>query len=125
MSDPLRSLEARYYTDPAVFQQEQHGLLARTWQFACHASEISEAGQYTCFEIAGQSLFAVRGKDGEVRAFYNVCQHRAHELVSGSGQARTLVCPYHAWTYDLHGRLRGGHGPGKNGASARYDGHEK
>lgn len=108
MSDPVRSLAARYYTDPAVFEQEQRGLLARTWQFACHASEISEAGQYTCFEIAGESLFAVRGRDGAVRAFYNVCQHRAHQLVEGSGQSRTIVCPYHAWTYELTGQLRAG-----------------
>lgn len=108
MSDLLKSLDARYYTDPAVFDAECAGLLARTWQFACHGSDIAESGQYTCFDIAGQSLFAVRGKDGEVRAFYNVCQHRAHELVSGSGRARVLVCPYHAWSYELTGQLRAG-----------------
>ncbi|MEM9604859.1 MAG: aromatic ring-hydroxylating dioxygenase subunit alpha [Pseudomonadota bacterium] len=108
MTEPLKSLDARYYTDPAVFDNERAGLLARTWQFACHASDIAEFGQYTCFEIAGQSLFAVRGRDGVVRAFYNVCQHRAHELVSGSGKKRMLVCPYHAWAYELTGQLRAG-----------------
>jgi choline monooxygenase len=47
-----------------------------------------------------------RGRDGELRAFYNVCKHRAHELLSGSGSTRNIVCPYHAWTYDLTGRLK-------------------
>ncbi len=105
---PLRSLAARYYTDPAVFKIECSGLLAKTWQFACHASEIADAGDYTTFEIAGESLFAIRGRDGQIGAFYNVCQHRAHQLLDGSGTTRVVVCPYHAWTYELTGELRGG-----------------
>ncbi len=108
MTKPVRTLDARYYTDSNLFEQEQRGLLARTWQFACHSSEIAEPGCYTCFSIAGQNLFAVRGQDSEIRAFYNVCQHRAHELVKGNGKSRALVCPYHAWTYELTGQLRGG-----------------
>ncbi|MGB0506922.1 MAG: aromatic ring-hydroxylating oxygenase subunit alpha [Pikeienuella sp.] len=105
---PLKSLEARYYTDPVVFQAEQSGLLARTWQFACHTSQVANAGDYVAFELAGESLFAVRGRDGVVRAFYNVCQHRAHELVKGEGNTRVIVCPYHAWTYELTGGMRAG-----------------
>ncbi len=108
MTEPLRSLDARYYTDPMVFEAEKAGLLARTWQFGCHESEIAEPGDYTTFEIAGESLFAVRGRDGEIRCFYNVCQHRAHQLVQGSGTTRVVVCPYHAWTYELTGELRSG-----------------
>lgn len=109
MNAPLtRSLEARYYTDPDVFAREQVGLLARTWQFAGHASQVRNPGDYFSFEIAGQSLFCIRDRDGEIRTFYNVCQHRAHELVSGSGSTRVVVCPYHAWTYELSGRLRAG-----------------
>ena len=103
---PLRSLEARFYTDPAIFRAEMAGLFLRTWQFAGHLSRIPHAGDYFAFEIAGQSLFAIRGRDGAVRVFYNVCQHRAHELVSGSGTARVVVCPYHSWTYELTGHLR-------------------
>lgn len=105
---PVRSLEARYYTEPGIFSREEAGLLARTWQFAIHVSQLERPGDYVAFRIAGQSLFCVRDKDGEVRSFYNVCQHRAHELVQGNGNARLLVCPYHAWTYELTGRLRGG-----------------
>ncbi|MEL7097539.1 MAG: aromatic ring-hydroxylating dioxygenase subunit alpha [Pseudomonadota bacterium] len=103
---PIRSLEARYYTDPAVFQAEQAGLLARTWQFACHASELAEVGDYVAFEMAGESLFSIKGRDGVIRTFYNVCQHRAHQLVQGTGRTRVVVCPYHAWTYELTGALR-------------------
>lgn len=103
-----RSLEARYYTDPAVFTAEQKGLFARTWQFAGHASQLEYPGDYFTFSIAGENLFCVMGKDLQIRAYYNVCQHRAHELVNGTGNAKLLVCPYHAWTYELTGELRSG-----------------
>ena len=109
MSAPLTySLEGRYYTDPDVFAQEVQGLLSRTWQLAGHISQIPEVGDYFAFEIAGESLFCIRGRDGEIRVFYNVCQHRAHELVKGTGNTRVVVCPYHAWTYELTGQLRAG-----------------
>jgi nitrite reductase/ring-hydroxylating ferredoxin subunit len=103
----VRSLAARYYTDPAIFEAEKAGLLARTWQFAGHASQLENPGDYFTFEMAGESLFCIRGRDGVIRTFYNVCQHRAHQLVSGEGNAR-VVCPYHAWTYELTGELRAG-----------------
>ncbi len=109
----VRSLEARYYTDPEAFRAERDGLLSRTWQFAGHSSQLRDAGDYFAFELAGESLFSVRGRDGEIRTFYNVCQHRAHQLVQGTGNARVLVCPYHAWTYELTGELRSGPNVGK------------
>lgn len=105
---PLRSLDARYYTDPEVFAKEQAGLLAQTWQFAGHVSLVDKPGDYFTFEIAGQNLFCIRDRDGELRSFYNVCQHRAHELLRGTGNTKLLVCPYHAWTYELTGKLRSG-----------------
>ncbi len=108
MSDPIRSLDARYYTDPQVFRIENEGLLARTWQFGCHVSDLAKPGDYATFEIAGENLFAIRGHDAQIRVFYNVCQHRAHPLVEGSGRKQVVVCPYHAWTYELTGRLRAG-----------------
>ena len=109
MNAPLiHSLDARYYTDPEIFENEMQGLLARTWQFAGHVSQIPNVGDYFTFEIAGQNLFCVRGRDREVRTFYNVCQHRAHELVKDTGNTRVVVCPYHAWTYELTGQLRAG-----------------
>lgn len=106
--EPVRTLEPHHYTDTALFRREQAGLLARTWQFAGHLSLVENPGDYFAFEIAGQGLFCVRDHDGAVRAFYNVCQHRAHELVTGSGNRRFLACPYHAWTYELDGRMKAG-----------------
>ena len=108
MTEPLRSLAGHFYTDPAVFEIETKGVLAKTWQMACHASDLAESGDYQTFEIAGESLFAIRGRDGVIRAFYNVCQHRAHQLLDGQGRTRVVVCPYHAWTYELTGELRAG-----------------
>ena len=107
-STPTLSLAAKYYTDPEVFKLETNGVLARTWQYAGHASQLQETGDYFTFEMAGESLFCIKGRDGEIRTFYNVCQHRAHQLVSGQGQTRVVVCPYHAWTYELTGELRAG-----------------
>ncbi|MBI1386202.1 MAG: Rieske 2Fe-2S domain-containing protein [Rhizobiales bacterium] len=105
---PLHSLEARYYTDPTIFERERLGLLSRTWQFAGHESQARGAGDYFSFSIAGEDLFSIRGRDGTLRTFYNVCQHRAHRLLEGDGTTRLVVCPYHAWTYELTGELRGG-----------------
>ena len=102
------SLEARYYTDPAIFRKETDGLLARTWQYAGHVSQVEQAGDYFTFEVAGDSLFCLRGRDGELRSFYNVCQHRAHQLLKNEGNCKLVVCPYHAWAYELDGSLRGG-----------------
>jgi len=103
---PIHSLAAHHYTDAEIFNQELTGLLSRTWQFAGHSSQLENAGDYFAFEIAGQNLFCVKTREGDIRTYYNVCQHRAHELVSGSGNAKTITCPYHSWTYDLKGQLQ-------------------
>jgi len=92
MNAPLtRSLDARFYTDPAVFEVERKGLLAQTWQFAGHSSQLENPGDYFAFEMAGESLFCIKGRDGVIRTFYNVCQHRAHQLVSGAGSTRVVA----------------------------------
>ncbi len=102
----LRALPARYYTAPEVFERAREGLFFRTWQFACHASRVPEAGDYFAFSILDQDLFVIRDKEGGLRCFYNVCQHRGHLLVEGTGRTSLLICPYHAWSYHLDGRLR-------------------
>ena len=104
----VRTLEPRYYTDPGIFRAELQGVLGETWQFAGHSSALERPGDYFAFEIAGESLFCVLDQDREIKTFYNVCQHRAHQLVAGSGNAKQIVCPYHSWTYELNGRLRSG-----------------
>ena len=100
------SLDAAYYTSEAIYQKECSDLFARTWQYAGHVSQVAKPGDYFSFDIAGQSLFCIRDSNNLLHTFYNVCQHRAHQLVSGQGEGKkTLVCPYHAWTYRLDGHL--------------------
>ena len=105
--DPARSLSlpADAYTDPAWFEVEQRQIFARTWQWVGHSEAVREPGQYVAVTVAGLPVAVIRGGDGALRAFYNVCQHRAHELLEGKGTVRSIVCPYHAWTYDLGGTL--------------------
>ena len=105
---PTKALEARYYTDPDLFEREKETLLATTWHYAGHESQVRSIGDYFTFEVAGEALFCIRAQDGELRAFYNVCQHRAHQLLDGEGATRVIVCPYHAWAYELTGELRSG-----------------
>ena len=107
-SEMVKSLEAKYYTDPKIFNKERTSLFYKTWQFACHESTIPTSGDYFSFELAGESLFCIRGIDGQVRTFYNVCQHRAHQLLKGKGSTSVIVCPYHAWSYEVSGELRSG-----------------
>lgn len=103
---PPEALPARIYTDESVYARLRERVLERAWHYACHASRVPEPGDYLAFELLGEQLFVARGRDGRLRGFYNVCQHRGHPLVEGSGRTRVLVCPYHAWAYELDGRLR-------------------
>ena len=103
---PVHALDAGHYTDPRRFEREHERIFRRTWQYAGHVSQLERPGDFFAFDLHGRSLFCVRDREGVVRAFYNACRHRAHPLVEGSGRKRMLVCPYHAWTYELDGRLR-------------------
>lgn len=104
---PERSLSLRKeaYVDPRWADYEQNAIFARTWQWVCHIEKLREPGSYVAVEVAGKPVFVVRGKTGELRAFYNVCKHRAHELVQGEGRKAVITCPYHAWAFDLSGQL--------------------
>jgi len=104
---PEFTLAPGYYTDPAVFRREVQEIFARNWQMAGHVSQLPETGDYITLDLAGERVFVVRGQDGELRGFYNVCQHRGHCLLEGAGNTgRFIACPYHRWTYELDGRLR-------------------
>ena len=100
------SLRSEAYVDPKWLDAELQGVFARTWQWICHVEKLTKPGSYVAATVAGMPVAVVRDRSGELRAFYNVCKHRAHELLSGSGTTRNIVCPYHAWTYDLSGGLR-------------------
>lgn len=103
---PTEALPARYYTDPEIFARARERIFLRSWHYVCHATNVPEPGDYYAFTLLDQDLFVTRGRDGQLRCFYNVCQHRGHSLVEGTGRTRVLVCPYHAWSYELDGRLR-------------------
>jgi phenylpropionate dioxygenase-like ring-hydroxylating dioxygenase large terminal subunit len=107
------SLRADAYTKQRWFEADQSEVIGRSWQWICHGEAVRETGQYVAETVAGMPIVALRGSDGILRAFYNVCQHRAHALVEGHGTTNSIVCPYHAWTYDLTGAL----------TSARHTGH--
>lgn len=103
---PPQALPARFYTDPDVFRLTRERIFFRSWQYVCHATHLPEVGDYYAFTLLDQDLMVIRGRDGQLRCFYNVCQHRGHTLVSDTGRTKVLVCPYHAWTYELEGPLR-------------------
>lgn len=106
-ADPSRtlSLNARAYTDPRWFNVDLQEIIAKTWQWVCHVEKVRSPGDYIAVEIAGRPIAVVRDRDGTLRAFYNVCKHRAHHLLEGSGNSTRIMCPYHAWTYKLDGQL--------------------
>ncbi|HLA64616.1 MAG TPA: aromatic ring-hydroxylating dioxygenase subunit alpha [Rhodothermales bacterium] len=102
------TIPSAWYTDPRVHAFERGAVFARTWQYAAHVSQLDRPGSYVTAEAAGESLILVRGRDGTVRAFYNVCRHRGGPLaMDACGHARMLQCKYHGWTYTLDGILRG------------------
>jgi phenylpropionate dioxygenase-like ring-hydroxylating dioxygenase large terminal subunit len=107
--DPYRSysLPGRFYYDAEIFAAEKLAIFNRTWQYVCHVSQVAEPGSYSVRDIGDQSVVVVRGEDSELRAFHNVCQHRAHRLLEGNGKvSQAIVCPYHRWAYELSGELR-------------------
>ena len=94
------------YVDPRFLGIEREQVFHKTWQFLCHEEKLRETGSYIASDIQGWGIFAVRGADGKLRAFYNVCQHRGHELLNGEGFVTKITCPYHAWVYNLDGGLQ-------------------
>ena len=105
--DPSQSLSlsAEAYTDPRWHQVDLQEIISKTWQWVCHAEKLRNPGSFVTVEIAGKPIAIVRDREGTLRAFYNVCKHRAHRLLSGEGNAAKIMCPYHAWTYRLDGTL--------------------
>ncbi|MEP7246095.1 MAG: aromatic ring-hydroxylating dioxygenase subunit alpha [Gammaproteobacteria bacterium] len=103
-----RTLPGAVYTSPEVLRLEQDGIFARHWLCVGRVADIPAPGDYFVREVAGNSVVFVRGRDNQVRAFYNVCRHRGSKLLDdpgGKGLARVL-CPYHAWSYNLDGTVQ-------------------
>lgn len=102
------SLPGWIYHDQEFFDLELERIFRPSWQIVCHVNEIPGPGDYRTIDYLGESVVVIRGDDEQVRAFTNVCRHRAMRLVEGpTGCAKKLVCPYHAWVYETDGRLSG------------------
>lgn len=100
-------LPKSWYTDPDVFRHEREAVYGRSWLIGCHVTDIDEPGDYVSVRVGGHDIILLKSLDGVVRAFHNVCQHRAHRLLDGRGRLKvSIACPYHAWTYGLDGSLR-------------------
>ncbi|MBY8976825.1 Rieske 2Fe-2S domain-containing protein [Rhodobacteraceae bacterium NNCM2] len=95
------------YWNEEIARMETDAIFRADWVCPGLAAEIPEPGDYLTFSIAGDPIFCVRDAAGEVRTYSNVCRHRMMQLLEGSGRTRRVVCPYHAWTYDLNGQLIG------------------
>ena len=107
-NDDDYGLPAWAYTDPDMLAAEARRIFRPSWQIICHLNDIPSPGDWQQLSILGENIVAVRGEDGGVRAFANVCRHRGARILDGaSGCAKKLVCPYHAWTFELDGRLAG------------------
>ena len=95
-----------WYSDPRILELEHRAVFSRSWQMVGRADQLREPGQYITCEIAGERLLVVRGSDGILRGFFNVCRHHAAAVMTqGEGKAENLRCPYHGWTYNLEGEL--------------------
>ncbi len=102
------ALPAWVYATPTLQPLEVERILAASWQIVCHVNSIPDAGDYTVFDLAGESVFVLRDRDGQVRAFHNACRHRGSRLLDGSGQCPgPVTCPYHGWSYRHDGGLVG------------------
>lgn len=109
---PLRSavtLPAVAYADSEFHAFEQQAVFARSWQLVSRAEKLKDAGDHVVAEIARRPVILVRGEDGVLRGFFNVCRHRAGPLALVDGNAKQLQCRYHGWTYTLAGQLRAAH----------------
>jgi choline monooxygenase len=103
----FRNLDPRYYVDPDVYRAEQERVFWRAWQLLGSVSQVSKPGDYFAAEIAGAKVVAIRGDDGVLRAFRNVCVHRGARLLEeGTGHCSAIQCPYHRWLYSLDGTLK-------------------
>ena len=101
-----KTLPARAYTSPEVYEAEMREVFLKSWNFACHVSDVAEPGRFWTTTIASEPIAVLRDKDGQLRALSNVCRHRAARILDGQGSCpKVLRCPYHGWTYRQDGQL--------------------
>ncbi len=112
--DRARAMPRSVYTSQEFLDQELQHIFRKDWLCAGRASSLPNPGDYTTMEIAGEPIMIVRDQNGVLRAQSNVCRHRMSILLEGRGNTKSIVCPYHAWTYSLDGKLRGAPAMDKN-----------
>jgi choline monooxygenase len=106
--ESAKTIPGSWYVDPEVATLEEHRVFARSWQFVGRTAQVAKPGDFLTAQIANEPIVVVRGEDGQLRAFLNVCRHRAARVaIEPCGHATKLRCRYHGWTYDLQGKLRG------------------
>jgi phenylpropionate dioxygenase-like ring-hydroxylating dioxygenase large terminal subunit len=102
------ALPAWVYNHAELTRLELERVLRPSWQIVCHVNSIPKAGDYATFDLGGESILALRDRDGSIRGFHNVCRHRGARLLDGSGNCpASITCPYHGWTYRHDGGLIG------------------
>jgi phenylpropionate dioxygenase-like ring-hydroxylating dioxygenase large terminal subunit len=106
--DSASTIPASWYIDKAFYNHELQTVFSQSWQLAARVDQLTEPGKYVTTDIAGEPVVIVRGNDGELRGFFNVCSHHAAAVMTEpEGKAAHLRCPYHGWTYSLEGELKG------------------
>ncbi len=105
--EQARAMPPEVYTSTDFLQHELSDIFSKDWFCVGRASALANVGNYVTQELAGQPIVVIRDRDGTLRAMSNVCLHRMSTLLEGRGNKRSIVCPYHAWTYNLDGSLRG------------------
>lgn len=100
------TIPASWYTDPAMLEREMERVFRRTWQYATSLDRLRFPGNYVAVDVVGIPVVLTRDLDGTLRAFYNVCRHRAGVVAKGAGNRKTLQCRYHGWLYGLDGSLK-------------------
>ena len=102
------SFDREFYTSDAVFEADMDQIVSRKWLLAGHVSRIPDKGDYFLFRVGAEQIIVIREHATSIRAFFNVCRHRGSTICQAeSGNAKKLICPYHAWTYGLNGALQG------------------
>jgi len=102
------TIPATWYVDPRIAELERLSVFSKTWQLVARTDQVKAPGQFVSTTVAGEPIVVIRGNDGALRAFYNVCRHHAAAVVTEPcGQASLLHCPYHGWNYGLDGSLKG------------------
>lgn len=104
--ESVRAMPPSVYTSQEFPEQELKHIFSKDWFCLGRSSALANAGDYTTCELAGQPIAVIRDREGTLRAMSNACLHRMSTLLAGRGNTRSIVCPYHAWTYNLDGTLR-------------------